>query len=44
MIWVTCDGEPGDYILRTGKSYIPRTKGRVVIEAIDEARVGIAEA
>lgn len=43
VIWVTCAGEHQDYILRAGKSYIPKTPGIVVIEAIDEASVDIAE-
>ena len=43
LIWVTSAGEQQDYILHAGKSYIPRTKGNIVIEAIDEARVDIAE-
>jgi hypothetical protein len=29
--------------LHAGRSYIPQTKGSVVIEAIDDARVDIAE-
>lgn len=43
MVWVTSTGEHQDYILHPGKSYIPRSKGNIVIEAIDEARVDIAE-
>jgi hypothetical protein len=43
VIWVTSAGEHQDYILRAGKSYIPKTKGSIVIEAIDEACVDIAE-
>ena len=43
VIWVTCAGEHRDHILHAGKSYIPQTKGSVVIEAIDEACVDIAE-
>jgi predicted nucleic acid-binding Zn finger protein len=43
MVWVTCAGEHRDYILRAGRSYVPKTKGSVVIQAIDEARVDIAE-
>ena len=43
VIWVTCAGEAGDHILHAGRSYIPQTKGNVVIEAIDEACVDIAE-
>ncbi|HLO34053.1 MAG TPA: DUF2917 domain-containing protein [Anaerolineales bacterium] len=43
VIWVTCAGEHQDYILRAGRRYIPKTKGTVVIQAIDEARVDIEE-
>jgi hypothetical protein len=43
VIWVTCAGEHQDYILRAGRRYVPKTKGAVVIEAINEARVDIEE-
>lgn len=43
VIWVTCPGEYQDHILHAGKRYIPKTKGPIVIEAIDEARVDIEE-
>jgi hypothetical protein len=43
VIWVTCAGERQDYILRAGRRYVPRTKGAIVIEAIDDARVDIEE-
>jgi hypothetical protein len=43
VIWVTSTGENRDYVLRSGKRYVPRTKGTVVIEAIDESRVEIEE-
>ena len=43
VIWVTCAGESQDYMLRTGKRYVPKSKGEVVIEAIDEACVDIEE-
>ena len=43
VIWVTCTGENQDYILRTGGRHIPRSKGPIVIEAIDESRVEIEE-
>jgi Protein of unknown function (DUF2917) len=43
LVWVTCAGEHQDHILRAGKSYIPRTRGNVVIEAIDNAHVDIVE-
>jgi hypothetical protein len=43
LIWVTCTGEHQDYMLRAGKRYVPRTKGNIVIEAIDDACVDIEE-
>ena len=43
LIWVTSDGEHRDHILQAGRTYIPRAKGNVVIEALDEACVDIAE-
>lgn len=43
LIWLTCAGEHQDYILHAGRSYIPETKGSIVIEALDEACVDIAE-
>jgi len=43
VIWVTCAGEHQDHILQAGRRYVPRTKGTIVIEAIDEARVDIEE-
>ena len=43
MLWVTCEGEMRDQILRAGKRYVPKTKGNIIIEAIGEARVGIEE-
>jgi hypothetical protein len=43
IIWVTCSGEEQDHILHAGRRYVPRSKGIVVIEAIDEARIDIEE-
>jgi hypothetical protein len=43
VIWVTCAGENQDYMLRAGRRYAPKTKGAVVIEAIDEACIDIEE-
>ncbi len=43
VIWVTCAGEKQDYMLRAGKRYEPKTKGNVVIEAIDDACIDIEE-
>jgi hypothetical protein len=43
VVWVTCEGEERDQFLRAGRSYTPRTKGNIVIEAIGEACIGIEE-
>ena len=43
VIWVTCTGEYQDHILEAGKRYVPKSKGPIIIEAIDEARVDIEE-
>jgi len=43
VIWITCPGEYQDHILHAGRRYVPKTKGPIVIEAIDEARVDIEE-
>ena len=43
VVWVTCAGETKDHILQAGRRYVPQTKGNVVIQAIDEARVDIEE-
>ncbi len=43
VIWVTNSGENQDYVLRAGKRFTPRSKGNVVIEAMDDARVDIEE-
>ena len=43
VVWVTCAGEAGDHILQAGRRYVPKARGPVVIEAIDESRVDIEE-
>ena len=43
VLWVTHSGESQDYMLRAGRRYISKTKGQIVIEAIDEARLDIEE-
>ena len=43
VIWVTHTGERQDYMLRAGRHYIPKGKGSLVIEAIDDACVDIEE-
>ena len=43
VVWVTCAGEARDHILQAGRRYVPKTKGTIVIEALDESRVDIEE-
>ena len=43
VIWVTHAGEAQDYMLRPGRHYCPKGKGRLVIEAIADACVDIEE-
>ena len=43
VIWVTCEGELRDQVLRAGRSYTPKTKGNILIEAIGQACVDIEE-
>ncbi len=43
VLWVTHSGESQDYMLRAGRRYISKTKGQIVIEAIDEACLDIEE-
>lgn len=42
-VWITCEGESGDHILDTGRRFIPKAKGSIVIEAIGAACVNIEE-
>lgn len=43
VLWVTHSNEIQDYMLRAGKRYISKAKGKIVIEAFDEACVNIEE-
>jgi hypothetical protein len=43
VLWVTSSAESGDHILFSGKKYIAKNHGRVVIEAIDDACVDIEQ-
>ena len=43
VVWVTAAGEYEDYVLSAGKRYEPKTRGEVVIEAINEACLDIEE-
>jgi len=44
VLWVTHSGEAQDYMLKAGKRYTSKTKGKIVIQAINEARLGIENA
>jgi hypothetical protein len=43
VLWVTHSGETQDYMLNAGKRYISKSKGKIVIEAINESCLGIEE-
>ncbi|MDO9303648.1 MAG: DUF2917 domain-containing protein [Anaerolineales bacterium] len=43
VLWVTHSGENQDYMLKAGKRYASKTKGKIVIEAINEAGLDIEE-
>ena len=43
VIWVTHTGENQDYMLRAGKRYTSKTKGKIIVEAIDESCLDIGE-
>ena len=43
VIWVTCSGEYQDHILRPGRRFVAKSKGTVVIEALDDARLDVEE-
>lgn len=43
VVWITCEGEARDQVLRAGRRYTPKTKGSIVIEAISEACIDIEE-
>jgi hypothetical protein len=43
VVWVTCEGEGRDQVLRAGRRYTPKTKGSIVIEAIGDACIDIEE-
>lgn len=36
MVWVTVEGELTDHILPAGERYTPKTRGSIVIQALDE--------
>jgi hypothetical protein len=43
VVWVTHSGEHQDYVLRPGRHYLPKGKGSVLIEAVEDACVDIEE-
>jgi hypothetical protein len=43
VLWVTHSGENQDFMLRAGRRYISKTRGKIVIEAINEACLDIEE-
>ena len=43
VLWVTSSGDYRDHMLFPGQRYTPVKDSRVVIEALDDARVDIAE-
>jgi hypothetical protein len=43
VLWVTHSGETQDYMLKAGKRYVSKTKGKILIQAINESRVDIEE-
>lgn len=43
IVWVTCEGEMRDQVLRAGKRYTPKAKGNILIEALGEACIDIEE-
>ncbi len=43
VVWITCEGEWRDQVLRAGRRYVPKTRGNIIIEAIGEACVDIEE-
>lgn len=40
-VWLTCEGEFRDQILYSGRSYTPKMKGRIVIEALRASCIDI---
>lgn len=40
-LWITCEGDARDYLLETGRMYCFEGTGRIVVEAIGEARFSV---
>jgi hypothetical protein len=43
QLWVTQAGDAQDVVLLTGETFVPAAKGRVVVQALTDARVRIAD-
>ncbi len=43
VVWVTASGDLNDHPLMAGERYLPKRKGQVVIEALDDACVDIID-
>lgn len=43
VVWVTCTGDRNDYVLFANDRYVSDQSGKVVIEALREARVRLTE-
>ena len=43
VVWVTRTGDHHDYMLAPGESYLPEKGGKIVIEAMREAQVCLAD-
>jgi hypothetical protein len=43
VLWVTRAGDIEDYVLYPGERYAPRHHGKIVVEAMREARVRLTE-
>jgi len=36
-LWVTCDDDPQDYELAAGQQFVPRSRGRLVVQAMERS-------
>jgi hypothetical protein len=44
VLWLTVDGDPRDFVLEAGESFETEDRGRVLIYALADSRITIAEA
>jgi hypothetical protein len=42
QLWITQAGDGRDTVLRTGETFTPASKGRVVIQALTDSRIQLA--